>query len=141
MKVSMTIDVESYRITRSLITAVPPIMDYKMCALVKGMGVWRNNHAYWLMEDTMRQLIPAGIPQFLRKFVHELFIKPYKPDVKTPKVFSLEDLKFGFVTWLIACSVAFSVFVIELTWFYGVKAGFGLYCFYRILHEMLKNVY
>ena len=144
-KVAVTIDEESYRILKNYYRDVPRKLNMDLAILVKGIGVWRNNHAYWLMEDTMRQLIPAGIPQFVRNRVLEFIFKETREvTTKIPQVLTVNDLKFGFVTWLITCLIAVSAFVIELIWFYGIK-GFritlGLFCFLRSLKKLTRKVY
>lgn len=124
---AITIDVDSYRILSVIVPFFPRRLNYQLYSMVKGMNVYQNNHAYWLMEDTMRKLIPAGIPQYLRRFVLSFFVRETKNhEFKIPKVFSLKDLEFGFVTWLITCFIAIFVFLIEMIWYYG-RSFFGIF--------------
>ena len=87
----------------------------------------------------MRYLIQAGIPQHVRKTVFEICHKrPQK--IKMPKVFSFEDLQFEFVIWLIACSIAVSVFFLELIWYHFkpcLKSAIGIFF---ILQKLQNNI-
>ena len=98
-----------------------------------------NNHAYWLLVKTMRKLVPAGIPQFIRNTVYDFRLKYALPPVlKGPKVFTFEDLKFGFVIWLIAISIALTAFIIEIVKFHGVlvtKSIVGLYFLLKFIRR------
>jgi hypothetical protein len=68
----------------------------------------------------VRDTIPAGIPQYFQKQYLEGLSKINKGNLtkiesgKRPKVFAVDDLSFGFVIWLIACSISISVFISEL---------------------------
>lgn len=144
-KVAVTIDEESYRILKNYYGNVPRKLNMDLAILVKGIGVWRHNHAYWLMEETMRKIVPAGIPQFVRNRVFEfLFKETREENTKIPQVLTVNDLKFGFVTWLITCLIAVIAFVVELIWFYGIKGlriTLGLICFLRNLKSYMRNRY
>lgn len=144
-KVAVTIDEDSYNILKNYYGDMPRKINNDLYSLIKGIGVWRNNHAYWLMEDTLRKIIPAGIPQYVRKKAFGFFFKEANQQkTKIPQVLTVNDLKFGFVTWLITCLIAICAFVIELVWFYGVK-GFrltlGLFCLLKNLRKLTKKIY
>lgn len=110
----------SYEILKHLNETIPRKINLENFNLVKGACVWKNNHFYWLMEYTFRKIIPAGIPQYIKKSIAESYMKQtFDKNVKIPKVFSFKDLEFGFIIWLASCSMAFVVFLMELIWFYG----------------------
>lgn len=144
-KVAVTIDEDSYRILLNYYGNMPRKFDVDFSILVKGIGVWRNNHAYWLMEETMRKIIPAGIPQYVRNNVLGcLFKETRQQKAKIPQVLTVNDLKFGFVTWLITCSIAVGAFLVELIWFYGTKGlttALGLLCLLKNLRKLTKRIY
>jgi hypothetical protein len=76
---------------------------------------------FWFVENTMRRLIPAGIPQYSRKIIYDSFSKGKGDESGGAQVFSFGDLKFGFIIWAGACLIALVAFVAELIYFYGKK--------------------
>ena len=138
----LTLDVESYHISKLLFKKNPRNLNHHFSANVKGVATFRNAHSYWLIEDTMRILIQAGIPQYIKKFIILFCFKETREvEVKIPKVFSINDLEFGFVVWLVACSVAIAGFLCELMWFYckeGLRNFVGLCCIVRFLGILIK---
>lgn len=141
--IAIAIDLDSYRILKSVFGNVPRSIDNELFTTVKGLCVWQNNHAYWLMENTMRKIVPSGIPQHIRNTIFDFRLKFAQPPVtKGPQVFLIEDLKFGFIIWLITISIAVACFIIEITWIYGkigVKNAVGLYVFLKMLQRVNIN--
>lgn len=128
---------------------MPRKINIELFTILKGIGVYHNNHAYWKLEKVMRNLIPSGIPQHIRKSIFDVRFK-YSVDpvkipskllnlVTSPKVFSLEDLSFEFVIWLVSISVAVAVFMIEVAYVFGKKCVInltGLYFFLKLLTSL-----
>ena len=136
-KVAVTFDEETYQIGISFFKKHPRKLKQYSEKILKGVATYRNNHAYWLIEDTMRILIQAGIPQYVKNYIFEVYFREIQESKeKIPKVFGIDDLDYGFIVWLIACSIAVAGFVVELLWFYlrkGVKNFLGLYCLVRLI--------
>ena len=118
---------------------MPRKIEVELFNMAKGVGVAQHSHAYWMMEYTMRNLIPAGIPQYFGRYIYEEnFKQAQESKVKVPKVFSFDDLEFQFIIWLITCAVAFSVFVLELLWFHLSKM-IHIYCFIKAFQRFNKR--
>jgi hypothetical protein len=110
---------------------------YKMCVL------------HDLLHDVMERILPAGIPQYIWKYEQEnrfshSGLRTDDDDEDTRRVFSLHDLEYGFVLWLIACGISTVVFLIEylrpkLKKF--VRTSTGLLCFLRLLRARLDQFY
>ena len=141
-KIAGTVDEESYITMRYFFKKAPRMLNQRFSSILKGVATYRNNHAYWLIEDTMQILIQAGIPQYIKKSMFIQFFKAIpQPVVKVPKVFSIDDLRFCFVVWLITCSVAIGVFLIEIIFFYGKTILIGILGLYEQLRRTLKRVF
>lgn len=86
----------------------------------------------------MRKLIPFGIPQYFYHYFLSMEFKPIDAPPEEPWVFDVEDLKFGFVIWLVSISIAVFGFLMEILWFNLVR-GFiwavGLRGFLRVVSE------
>lgn len=96
----------------------------------------KHNHAFWLIEDIMQILIPAGIPQWTRKFIYDVLFREFMANEDEPKVFSVEDLKFGFVIWGAACVISLAAFVGEILYFYLISQFMGLFG----ISKIFKNI-
>ena len=134
-KIGLTADVETWQLSKIVLKRQVRKLSKNFSANVKGVVTFKNAHSFWLIEDTMRLLIQGGIPQYIKRFIILFCFKESRQiEISEPKVFSVDDLAFGFVVWLVACSIAIAGFLCELMWFYG-KNGFtnivGLYCFTR----------
>lgn len=140
--VAITLDEDSYKVFESIFEKMPRKINTELFTNLKGIAVYQNNHAYWMVEKVMRFLVPSGIPQHIRNTIFDVSFKysanPIKVPsgfinvVTSPKVFSLEDLKFGFIIWLGSITVALTAFVLELIYCYGMicfKNFVGLYYF------------
>jgi hypothetical protein len=81
-------------------------------------GLERNNFLMPTLNHIMNRLIPSGIPKHLADYGMWFIYRQFDVEVKDPrKILSLGDLEFGFVLWLIACSVSLLVFFGEVLWF------------------------
>jgi hypothetical protein len=122
-KVALTLDLDTYNMFEYFFGGCPKkIENHNVAIIVKGVGVDRNNHAYWLIDETMAVLVQAGIPQEIRKFMYEIIFKPNKEKQKKfPKKLTVDDLRPGFIVWLVTCFFAIAVFVIEVIWFYSKR--------------------
>jgi hypothetical protein len=129
-KMAITVDEDTMRTLKFLFKKPPDKIDHKVCFL-KGIGMKKNNYAFYLVEDTMQLLIPSGIPQWTRKFMYDVLFREYMKDEDEPKVFSLNDFQFGFVIWSVACGISFIGFLMEIFYFYARKLI--LKCFVRYL--------
>lgn len=76
----------------------------------------KNHFLFDVTKNVVNELIPSGIPQYL--YIFHKWIRFSRTSVykyfKSPKIFNIEDLSFGFVLWLIACGISFIVFVLEM---------------------------
>lgn len=64
----------------------------------------------------MSKLVQSGIPKNFEKQIYENVFKPRLGEEEEKKVFSIEDLKFGFVIYLVACVGAILAFIGEILW-------------------------
>jgi hypothetical protein len=130
-KAAFTLDEDSMKIGQFLFNKIPDRLERKLC-LLKGIGLNKHNHAFWLIEDTMRILIPAGIPQWTRKFIYEMLFQKFKEEEDKPKVFTVEDFQFGFVIWSVACGISLVAFLMEIFYFYG-RSFLGIFAIVKTL--------
>lgn len=144
--IAITIDMDTYNLVNSIFGYVPRKINIDLFTMVKGIAVYQNNHAYWLLEYTMRNLIQAGIPQFVRKSIFDMQYKNdvdsaniAHMDIKKQAVFTMEDLQFGFVIWLVSILIAVIAFALELIYFYGkmsLKSVVGLISILKFLKSL-----
>ena len=91
------------------------VKNFYMFTIPGGIGMLRNSILYPIFDEVMRNLIPSGIPQYLQIFYSKLLFGTYEElNEKTPQVLTLNDLAFGFLLWLAACSVSIAAFVGEI---------------------------
>lgn len=135
---------DTYNLMNSVLGSVPRKINLDVVTLVKGIGVYQNNHAYWLMEYTMRRLIPAGIPQHNRKSIFDVkysYGSDSTDDTQTA-VFSLNDLHFCFVVWLVSILITVVTFLLEIIYVYGkmaFKSTIGLFIILKFLRNLPNN--
>jgi hypothetical protein len=77
----------------------------------KGFATLKNSLTYQWTRKIANKIIPTGIVEFLSQH----HINNWKAQ-KQPKVFSIDDLAFGFFVWLFACGVSINAFVLEILW-------------------------
>jgi hypothetical protein len=86
-----------------------------------GFVMRRNHFLYWLTEETLRDLINGGIPQYIENFYLEWFNSQASIiDKNDPKILSIDDLNYGFVIWSVAISITLIVFIAEFLMKYFV---------------------
>ena len=89
-------------------------LDQTLYSTHIGYAVYRNNFIFDLLQNVTQQLIPAGIPQHLAKLYQWIIFKTHQEIVyKSPSVLTLEDLRTGFLLWIVACCITIVVFVFE----------------------------
>lgn len=103
-----------YRVIKAFEMNVPKIMKQTLTLEPIGACTTHNNFAFRLIDETMGNLTQAGIPQFLFRYFLDFEMRSLVDPPKEPSVFSVRDLEFGFVTWLIACGFAIVTFLGEL---------------------------
>lgn len=87
----------------------------------------RNQFLFWLTEETLQSIIPAGIPQHLIKFYYDINFPIKEVQKSGPKVLKIDDLKYGFVIWIIASLTTLFVFISELmAKFFAIKILNGI---------------
>ena len=80
-----------------------------------GFAAHRNHFIFHLMQNVTQRLIPAGIPQHLKKmYTWSLFKVHTEKSDKDPSVLTLEDLEIGFILWMYSCAVTWIAFVLEI---------------------------
>lgn len=118
IKAAITLSEVDYKALKSLYRNVPDLLKQRIETQPLGICTNKRSFIYHFTKDTMSKLIPAGIPQYLYSYLLNFELKPLLKPPDTPWVFDIEDLQFGFVVWLIACSVSIMVFVCEILWRY-----------------------
>lgn len=93
-----------------------------------GIATMRNNFIYKATEETMSALVENGIPQYFLKFIQKVILKEKPADPNEPKNFSVEDLEFGFVIFLLSCAASSVIFLLEVFVFYGGRVLRVLVC-------------
>jgi hypothetical protein len=114
---------------------MPRVIKERLISPPEGICVNRNNFARTLNEKVMNALITAGIPQHLYKFTVEFELKSPPDPPRGPKVFDVEDLKFGFMIWLATISISIASFFAEVIFHYILKLflnTLGIFSFLKI---------
>lgn len=130
------IDVKTLRV---LMTPVPRILRERLIAPPEGLCVYRNNFAATLHVKIMDALITAGIPQHWYKFTVEFELRSVPDPPREPKVFSIEDLKYGFIIWLVAISVSVGSFLLECCIYFNIlaiRSMVGVYVFLKCFKQL-----
>lgn len=116
MKTAILAGKIDYRNLRSLFRRIPGVLEEKFADPEFGIRVSKNNFMYHNIEDTMRWLIQSGIPKFHINFITDTALWCLDDDPYQPKVFSLKNLEFGFVTWLGTCVASIFIFILEISY-------------------------
>jgi hypothetical protein len=123
----------------------PNVMKETFTTDFLGLSLYKNNFISYTTIKTLKRLIEAGIPQRSYKFLLVDLLDPQiPPEDKSPKVFSLDDLSFGFIIWLYTCAVAGCVFVAELVFYFFFSVVLlaqrliGLFYFIILLKHHLR---
>jgi hypothetical protein len=102
-------------------------------------GTLYMNYMGQLVNEVFSQLIEAGILQHFTNRLFSLF--PKHQEVNEPKIFSLDDLWFGFEIWLYSCAISASVFALEFslywTWFWTKEVFLKIF----FIKELVRNRY
>lgn len=110
-----------YQVIKSLFKNSPRKMKSKLRNDKFGIATMTNNFIYGVTEDVMSALVVGGIPQYFLKYIEKNVLREMPVDPPEPKDFSIEDLEFGFMIFLICCGISIAIFLIEILMFYGRK--------------------
>ena len=112
-----------------------------------GISMRMSTFLFHLTEEVVGDLITAGIPQHLRKLYEEILYPPVYEELAGPQVLRIEDLRYGFIIWLISCALAVVGFLNELFIKHFLKKVkfwmqevLGLYLLMKLLRIYLKVV-
>lgn len=112
-----------------------------------GIRVYKNNFIYHHIEDNMKWLIQGGFPQRHLQFIKDTILWLPKDDGKIPQVFSIDDLQFGFIIWVISCGVSLSAFLLEVLYSqfkmrlkYFIETLLGLIFVIHLIRNRLRRV-
>lgn len=97
---------------------IPRIIDEKIEFTPFAVNVPKDSFGSALVIETMKYLVGGGVPQQLFHLFFDFELMPMLDDEPEPRVFSLNDLGFGFVVWLIACGISVLAFVCEILYIY-----------------------
>ena len=86
----------------------------------------------------MNRLVEAGIPQYHFDTLLNFELKPLIDPEWEPSIFSVSDLEFGFITWLISCAIAVGIFAAELLWRFNLICCKSLSGLFAIL-QFVRN--
>lgn len=87
-------------------------VDYKY---LLGLTVSKAETHYNLFKETMMNLVPTGIPQYLFKnFERPDKYRNDKPEESEPFVLAFSHLDFGFYLWLGSLSLPITAFIFEV---------------------------
>jgi hypothetical protein len=128
--ITMELDVKLYR---SVFENVPKTIKEIINPTPQSICVQSNNFFNKLNREVMNKLISGGVIQHYLKYFFDFLLKPRPESKEGPKVFGVEDLKFGFIIWLFSCCIATSVFVMEIISF-NLRKCVGLICLIRTLN-------
>jgi hypothetical protein len=113
--------VSDFQIIKNVFKFAPKLIKQRLLNKIYGVGLFKNNFMIQSTEPVMEILIQAGIPQYFLDYVFEFYFFD-REELRGPKVFSIDDLRFGFVIWLVTCGIALAAFAGELI-VNGIKKG------------------
>lgn len=111
----------SFISNRAIFKNGPKINKKKFVTFLRGVGTRRNNFIFRVSEDVMRDLINGGIVQYFLAFIEDVVCRKVPTDEVGNKQFDVEDLKFVFMIYLVACGISTLAFLFELLIFYTKK--------------------
>lgn len=129
-KIAFYYKAKNYEVDKAIWKNPPRIAKTKLLQVQVGIGVMKNNFIFHVMEETFSKLVQSGIVQYYEKFISEVVLRAEINDEKIIKPFGVEDLKFGFVIFLISCNFAIFVFFFEIFW-HSIQNFIGLVGFLR----------
>lgn len=90
-------------------------LDQMLFSTHIGYATFKNNFMFPLLQKVSRQLIPTGIPQYLKKFYQSIIYKVHNvKKVEMPAVLTLVDLEVGFQIWIYSCALTWVIFLFEI---------------------------
>ena len=140
IKAAITVTTNDYKAIKSLQTNVPKLLKESVALGSFAACTFSNNFIFRLMDSTMSRIFEAGIPQYQFSYLMDFELKPLLDEPKGPSIFSISDLEFGFVTWLIACGISIGAFIAELLWYFMKNDGRRLMHNFCILVVILQFV-
>lgn len=99
----------------------PELLKQVFMTIPNAMWLHKNSYMLEALEETLQLIIPMGIPQYWMKYQQWMFTERYQFDNENesePQILTLPDLSFGFIIWLISCSIAIFGFFSELIAFF-----------------------
>lgn len=126
-----------YKIIRAAIKNPPKVLNDGNSMHVYSICVWNRKPFFGRSNIKISNaLIEGGIIQYLFNYLLDFEVKALEEPPKEPKVFEVEDLKFGFMVWLAACGVSVIAFLIEVSYVFAksnvkkfIREFSGLYAF------------
>lgn len=107
-----------------------------------GLSMASNSFLFEQTEDILQNLIAGGIPHHLFNYYISYLNRRQAPILSGPKVLNIDDLSYGFIIWLVACSFAVLMFILEvfvtflLKLWRKLKNLFALYFFTKFLLKL-----
>ncbi|KAL7013031.1 hypothetical protein ACKWTF_015161 [Chironomus riparius] len=90
------------------------LKDFHMNSIPAGLGMNRNSILWPIFDEVMNKLIPSGILQYLLDAAHSSLKNKFEiMSANEARILTFEDLKFGFILWIIACGVSTAGFIFE----------------------------
>lgn len=105
---------KDYKIVRAFERQVPKVLKQTIDLESYGPCVSQHNFGWQIIKDTFPKLVEAGIPQYLFSYLLNFELRALLDDPPEPYVFSVEDLRFGFVIWWISCGISCIIFMLEI---------------------------
>jgi hypothetical protein len=122
------------RVMKNIYAKLPKTLNEYVQVHVQGICANHNNFFQFLSWKLSNDLASSGILKYWHDYFLDVDMKPLLEESRGPKVFDIEDLKFGFNVWLVACGISASTFFIEFFYFYVkifikkiVKSSIALY--------------
>lgn len=135
-------DIKFYRYT---LTNVPSILKQKLSMPLQGNCMYRTNLYFAIGSKVLNSLISFGIPQYLYRYLLDFDLRPVPEQESEPKVFSIDDLSFGFTIWFFACVISSMTLLLEIIYIYlkirvksFIRCCIGLFCFLKLLKQILR---
>ena len=142
-KAAITISHFDYKVIRTVEVNVPKMIRESKLLEPYSACTYPDNFAFKLIEKTMFRLVEAGIPQYHYDFLVNFEFKVLTDPEWEPSIFSLSDLEFGFVTWLISCGFAIGIFLAQLLYVFLKREARNLSALFAILqfvrHHRVDN--
>jgi hypothetical protein len=117
---------------------MPEVLKESIDLLLSQVCVLHDNFMSHLNFKLSYDLAANGIFNYWFDYFLNFDMKPMLEAPQEPKVFDIEDLKFGFIVWLIACAISAFSFLIEFFYFYVkkfLKSFIMLYYFFSHLRR------